>query len=67
MPSWLGTLIVLSLVGVLIGGIVYTMIRDRKKGKSGCSCGCANCKFSCPSKQKVWENGEKTEEFLSKK
>lgn len=59
MPPWLGTFIVLSLVGAMVGGIVYAMIRDRKNGKSGCSCGCANCKYSCPSKQKTKENGEK--------
>ena len=59
MPSWLGTLIVLSVVGLLIGGIVYSMIRDRKKGKGGCSCGCAHCKMSCSVKQKMAENSEK--------
>ena len=29
MPPWLGTTIVLVLVGVMIGGIIYAMIRDR--------------------------------------
>lgn len=59
MPPWLGTTIVLVLVGAMIGGIVYSMIRDRKKGKGGCSCGCSQCKFNCPAKQKETENAEK--------
>ena len=59
MPSWLGTLIVLLLVGMMIGGIVYSMIRNHKKGKIGCSCGCENCKFSCHSNRKTQENAEK--------
>ena len=50
MPPWLGTTIVLVAVGALIGGILYSMIRDRKNGKSGCSCGCEHCAKSCPSK-----------------
>ncbi len=61
MPPWLGTTIVLLLVGAMIGGIVYSMIRDRKKGKGGCSCGCEHCKYSCPTKQKEAENAEKDE------
>ena len=56
MPPWLGTTIVLVLVGAMIGGIVYAMIRDRKQGKSGCSFGCAQCKYHCPSKQKTQKN-----------
>lgn len=67
MPPWLGTLIALSLVGALVGGIVYSMIRDRKRGKGGCSCGCANCKYSCPSKQKMAENDEKMQEIVCAK
>lgn len=62
MPPWLGTLIVLAAVGAMVGGILYSMIRNKKNGKSGCSCGCANCKFSCPSKQKNTENGEDLQE-----
>ena len=50
MPSWLGTLIVLVLVGAMVGGILYSWIRDRKNGKGGCACGCEHCHKSCPSK-----------------
>ena len=62
MPSWLGTLIVLSVVGLMMGGIVYSMIRDRKKGKGGCSCGCVHCQMSCSVKQKMAENSKKEAE-----
>ena len=50
MPSWLGTLIVLTLVGAMIGGIIYGMIRDRKSGKGGCACGCEHCAKKCSIK-----------------
>ena len=31
---------------LVVGTVVYSMIRDRKKGKSACSCGgdCSHCK-----------------------
>ena len=48
------------LASAMIGGILYSMIRDRKKGKSGCSCGCSHCKFACPTKQKMDEYAEKS-------
>ncbi len=67
MHPLIGTVIVLSLVGAMVGGIVYSMIRDRKSGKSGCSCGCAGCKLSCPSRQKTEENSEKPEENAPEK
>lgn len=52
MPPWLGTTIVLVAVGALVGGIIFSMIRDRKNGKSGCSCGCEHCSKSCAAKPK---------------
>ena len=58
MPSWLGTTIVLLLVGAMIGGILYSMIRDRKAGKSGCSCGCEHCAKQCRIKN-INEDAEK--------
>ncbi len=67
MPPWLGTLIVLFSVALLLGGIVYTMIRDRKRGKGGCSCGCASCKMSCPTKQKTAGKSEKQRIFHLKR
>lgn len=34
--------VLLSIVAAIITGIV----RDKKKGKSSCGCGCANCPMS---------------------
>ncbi|MBE6630481.1 MAG: FeoB-associated Cys-rich membrane protein [Ruminococcaceae bacterium] len=51
MPPWLGTTIVLLLVGAMIGGIIYKLIRDRKAGKNGCSCGCEHCAMQCHIKK----------------
>ena len=59
MHPWLGTAIVLFLVGLMIAGLIYAMIRDKKRGK-GCCGGCTHCKLNCPTRQKVAENGEKS-------
>ena len=40
MPSWVMVLIVLI---ALVGWIIYSMIRDKKQGKSSCGHGCQNC------------------------
>ena len=58
MHPWLGTAIVLFLVGLMIAGLIYAMIRDKKRGK-GCCGGCAHCKFNCQGERKTPENGEK--------
>lgn len=41
--------VLLAVVAVIIAG----MVRDRKKGKSSCVCGCAKCPMSgsCHSKK----------------
>ena len=57
MPSWLGTLIVLSLVGAMVVILIRSLIRTKKRGK-GCSCGCSQCKFDCPTRQKEQGNDE---------
>ncbi len=31
---------------LLVGGISWKLIRDRKKGKTACGCGCQNCAMS---------------------
>lgn len=55
MLSWLtangGTIGVIVLLLLVTGGIVASMVRNRKKGTS--SCGCSNCPMngSCHSKK----------------
>lgn len=51
----MGDVIVLVVLGALVGGIIYSMIREKKNGKnSGCSCGCSGCtrRENCQSKTK---------------
>lgn len=47
-----GTIIVLAVLVAIIVAIVVKMIRDKKKGKGLCSCGCAGCpsKDACHKK-----------------
>lgn len=42
----MATAIVGGVLLLVVGTVVYSMIRDRKKGKSACSCGgdCLHCK-----------------------
>jgi len=46
----LATWIVGSVVLLIVGGIVWKMIADRRKGKNSCGGDCANCHMSCESK-----------------
>lgn len=39
----MGTLIVLLILIAIVSGAVYSMYRDRKKGKSACGCSCGSC------------------------
>ncbi len=51
MIEWLaanwGTILVSVILIAIIGLVIYSMIRNKMKGKSSCSCGC-NCS-SCPA------------------
>lgn len=39
----LASIIVLIVVAVIVGAVVVKMIKDKKAGKSSCSCGCKGC------------------------
>ncbi len=41
-----GTIIVCLVIAVLVCAAVVKIIRDRKKGRSSCSCGCTECSLS---------------------
>ena len=45
----LGTIVVGLVLLIIVGLIVFKLVRDKKKGKSNCGCGCSNCamKGSC--------------------
>ncbi len=58
MLSWfsanLATIIVFLVVALVVGLVVFKMIKDKKAGKKSCSCGCGGCpmKDSCHSNNK---------------
>ncbi len=39
----IGNIAIIAALCLVIGLIVVKMIRDKKKGKGGCSCGCGSC------------------------
>ncbi|MCM1185717.1 MAG: FeoB-associated Cys-rich membrane protein [Lachnoclostridium sp.] len=47
MLSWLtlnaGNIIVSALLIAIVSLIIAKLVKDKKKGKSSCGCGCANC------------------------
>ena len=64
----MGDIIVGGLVAVVIGLILWKMIRDKKTGKSSCSgckgcsgCGGGGCSLAADLSAKFPENGEKAE------
>ena len=42
----LGTVIVGAILTLIVFSVLAMMIRNKKKGKSSCSCGCSECPFS---------------------
>lgn len=42
----LSTIIVCAVLIAVVAAIIVSMLRDKKKGKSSCGCGCANCAMS---------------------
>ncbi len=40
------TIIVAAVVAVILALIVKKMIRDKRNGKTSCSCGCGGCPLS---------------------
>ncbi len=47
----MGTVIVAVIVAAAVGLIIFKMIKDRRSGKGGCSCGgdCGACGGGCHS------------------
>ena len=42
----IGTIIVCLVLLTVVFAIVFTMLRDKKRGKHSCSCGCKGCPLS---------------------
>lgn len=47
--AYIGTILISLVLIAVVGSIVWSMIRQKKQGKSSCGCGCASCamKGSC--------------------
>ena len=45
------TIIVIAVILVLIGIAVFSLLRDKKNKKGGCTGNCASCGMSCSCKQ----------------
>ncbi|MBR2185742.1 MAG: FeoB-associated Cys-rich membrane protein [Lachnospiraceae bacterium] len=56
MISWItgnaGTILVTILLLLMVAGIIRTIIRDKKQGRSSCGGNCAHCKM-CTARSRV--------------
>lgn len=41
--SWLPTVLICAILIGLVALIIFSIVRDRKKGRSTCGCNCAHC------------------------
>ena len=50
MLAWLteniATMIICAVLIAVVAAIIVSMIRNKKKGKSSCGCGCTDCPMS---------------------
>lgn len=46
MEKYIGTIIVAAVLVLVVGFVIYRMIKDRKSGK-GCTGNCASCDGHC--------------------
>lgn len=50
MLTWIidniATIIICAVLIAIVAAIIVSMIRNKKKGKSSCGCGCSDCPMS---------------------
>lgn len=50
MLAWISaniaTILICAVLAVIVAAIIIGMVRDKKKGKSSCGCGCSSCPMS---------------------
>jgi len=50
MLNWIsqniGTIAVCTVLIIIVAGIIFSMVRNKKKGKNSCGCGCKDCAMS---------------------
>ena len=58
----MGTVIVLLILLLIVGAVIYTMIRDKRSGKGGCSHGCTGCAMQGKCHSQSSENRDQNAE-----
>lgn len=47
MMAWISaniwTILILLALVLIVGAAIFSLVRNQKKGKHSCGCGCANC------------------------
>lgn len=50
MVNWffenMATLLICAVLAIIVVGIVAHMVKNKKKGKTSCGCGCVSCPMS---------------------
>lgn len=50
MLSWIisniATIVICLILAAVVAAVVVKLVRDKKKGRSSCGCGCSNCAMS---------------------
>lgn len=54
----IGTASVLLILAVVIGMVIFTMIKNKKEGKTSCGCGCSSCAMKDVCHTKDEEKGK---------
>ncbi len=49
----MGEYIVIAVLALVVAGILYKMIRDKKSGKTACGCDCSKCSKGCRSRMET--------------
>lgn len=49
----IGTILICAALLLMVAAVIVSMLRDKKKGKASCGCGCAHCAMNgaCHSKK----------------
>lgn len=42
----IGTIVISLIILLVVSSIIAKLVRDKRKGKSSCGCGCENCPSS---------------------
>lgn len=41
--NYLPTVLICAVLVVIVGLIIFSLVRDKRRGKSSCGCNCAHC------------------------